>query len=234
MMSSRLRVLVCGYRRWALDTFTQLLEQRNESPKNSNLSNSDIFLVQDGAAFETLATSNVVWDIIVLVGWSWKVQVDIVNKTLVIGMHPSELPKYAGGSPIQNQILDGLDSSVATMFRLTENFDEGDILLQEPYSLKDSLDNVFKELTRVSVSMIVKTINNHPNHEMIPQKSISGGFSRKRLKPEDSKLTHESLSMKSARQLYDFIRCRTDPYPNVFLEDETGKLVFKAVEFIPK
>jgi len=35
----------------------------------------------------------------------------------------------------------------------------------------------------------------------------------------------------STRELYNFIRCRQDPYPNVYLEDEFGKLIFKNVEY---
>jgi hypothetical protein len=66
----------------------------------------------------------------------------------------------------------------------------------------------------------------------------------KRLKPEDSRLPLMPLSSPAAstgdapqmtcRQLWDFIRCREDPYPNAFFEDETGRLVITRVEFYPK
>jgi len=30
------------------------------------------------------------------------------------------------------------------------------------------------------------------------------------------------------------MRCREDPYPNAFIEDKTGRLLFKKVDFIAK
>ena len=38
----------------------------------------------------------------------------------------------------------------------------------------------------------------------------------------------------TAQNLYDTIRCREDPYPNAYIEDETGRLIFKRVEFIQR
>ena len=36
------------------------------------------------------------------------------------------------------------------------------------------------------------------------------------------------------KELYNFIRCLTDPYPNAFIEDNEGnRLVFKNVNYIP-
>ena len=35
--------------------------------------------------------------IIVLLGWSWILKKEIVNDYYVIGIHPSDLPNYAGG-----------------------------------------------------------------------------------------------------------------------------------------
>lgn len=218
-----MKVLFCAYRDWAIACVDRLREVSEPDP--------DLYLTTEPDNMEVLARGSQ-WDVIVLIGWSWKVPADIVNSTLVVGMHPSDLPKYAGGSPIQNQILDGLTESVATLFRLNEKFDEGEILDKEPFSLKGHLSDVFQSISTATFTLLSRMIRNHPNHDFKPQSA--GGFVKKRLKPEQSRLTPAHLAGLTCKQLNDFIRCREDPYPNAFIEDETGKLYIKLVEFEAK
>ena len=35
----------------------------------------------------------------------------------------------------------------------------------------------------------------------------------------------------NTEELYNFIRCLEDPYPNAFIEDEVGTISFKKVAF---
>ena len=54
----------------------------------------------------------------------------------------------------------------------------------------------------------------------------------KRLKPEDSNLSNKLINKTTCENLYNLIRCRTEPYPNAFIKDETGTLYFDNVRFI--
>lgn len=230
-----MKILICAYRDWAIECFHKLQDclQFNDDQNVHAMPSEyyDFYLTTEPEAMEKIARASK-WDLIVLIGWSWKIPTDIVNSTLCVGMHPSDLPKYAGGSPIQNQILDGLTTSRATIFRLNERFDQGEILKKEPFSLEGHLTDVFRSLTSATTSLLMSVIKEHPNHDFHPQGSE--GFVKKRLKPEHSKITPAHLSGLTCKQLYDFIRCREDPYPNAYLEDETGKLLIKLVEFEPK
>lgn len=214
-----MKILFCGYREWAVKVYVDIVL------------NAPTSFLQLASTHEELINKVTTesWDMIIVVGWSWKIPADIVKNNLVIGMHPSDLPRYAGGSPIQNQVLDGLKDSVATLFRLNERFDEGEILAKRPFSLEGHMDDIFKSLGAATTRLILDAIQQHPNHSFAPQGSE--GFVRRRLKPEDSRLTIDAMKSMTCERLFDFIRCREDPYPNVFLEDETGKLVFKLVEF---
>ena len=64
-------------------------------------------------------------------------------------LHPSPLPKYRGGSPIQNQIINGEKNSAVTLFKMTRNLDDGDIYKQIPFSLKGSLDDIFNRIIKL-------------------------------------------------------------------------------------
>ena len=51
-------------------------------------------------------------------------------------LHPSPLPKYRGGSPIQNQIIRGVVDSMVTIFVMNDKIDAGDIIAQSPFLLR--------------------------------------------------------------------------------------------------
>ena len=47
----------------------------------------------------------------------------------------SKLPKYRGGSPIQNQLIDGVRESAVTILYAEDKLDTGNILYQSKISL---------------------------------------------------------------------------------------------------
>jgi methionyl-tRNA formyltransferase len=149
-----------------------------------------------------------------------------------VGVHPSDLPNYAGGSPIQNQIIDGVRESAVTLFRLTHIVDLGPVIYKEPISLEGHLAQVLGEIERGSIAVLRRYLMNWPDAPALSQPSDRPP-SRHRLTPGASRLTAEKIEALTCRQLWDFIRCREDPYPNAFFEDETGRLVIRWVEFEP-
>lgn len=232
-----MKILFAGYREWAFDVYKALLHAY-----------PDVQLVDNEKTLEILAR-NSNWDVILAVGWSWKIPADIVNTNIVVGVHPSDLPAYAGGSPIQNQILDGIETTNATLFRFNEEFDKGAIVDKEPISLKGHLSDVLENISCASVILLLRFLKDFPNNTYTQQTQKGKTF--KRLKPSDSQLPQPTKLMRkhvglcplgvevpekiyTCKEMWDAIRCREDPYPNAFFEDETGRLIIKWVEFEPK
>lgn len=223
-----MRILFCGYRDWALGALEKL------SDRSGNV--FDLAQTPDELAWHTHDTD---YELILVVGWSWKIPDEVLDKSYVVGMHPSDLPDYAGGSPLQNQILAGIEETNASLFRLTSKFDAGSILGKTKIDLRGHISDVFAELTRVTVVLLDDLVEKFPLIEEIPQ--VGSGNHVRRLKPEHSKLRNPIGSLDgcllkplTCKEMWDFIRCREDPYPNVYFEDETGRLVIKRVEFEPK
>lgn len=50
-------------------------------------------------------------------------------------IHPSDLPLYRGPSPIESQILDGLDIITVSIMQMTKEMDAGDVWYKETYPL---------------------------------------------------------------------------------------------------
>ena len=59
-------------------------------------------------------------------------------------LHPSPLPKYRGGSPIQNQIIDGKLHSAVTIFLMDNGIDTGPIAEQKYLSLEGTIEKIFQ------------------------------------------------------------------------------------------
>lgn len=222
MKKRKLKILFCGYRKWARKIEAYLWLHRYNV---KGVETPEDLLVE-------IKKTN--YDVIVAVGWSWLIPADIVNSHVVVGMHPSDLPRYAGGSPIQNQVLDGITSTMATLFRMNEKFDDGMIIDKEPICLDGHLDDIMNSIANATTNMLLRFLEKFPDFVEVEQSTYGAGFSRKRLKPNQSQLTKEAISGKTCAQLWNFIRCREDPYPNVFMEDDTGVLTITRAEFKPK
>jgi len=152
--------------------------------------------------------------------WSWIVPNEIINNYNCICFHESNLPKFRGGSPIQNQIIRGVKKTKTTAFLMDEYLDHGDILLQRNLSLEGTLNDIFSRMIKNDYEMTVKIIQG----KFKKRKQSGKATNFKRRKPKDSELKNLNHSKK---YLYDFIRMLSDPYPNAFLKVGNKKIIFK-------
>jgi methionyl-tRNA formyltransferase len=239
------KIILAGYRDWATSAFSR-------ADVGHMIARSPDELLQ--------YITQVQPDAVFLAGWSWLLPSKLVDSTLCVGVHPSALPEFAGGTPIQHQILAGVQATHATLFRLRSQLDAGEILDQEPIDLRGHLDAVFSSLETATVMLLQRfacaldagVVQSRPQPVIDQQDMIdricaadsarddfwpvqlSANGTLKRLTPQDSRLPWHGLGNASCRQLWDAIRCREDPYPNAYLEDDTGRLTFTRVEFTPK
>lgn len=222
-----MKILYAGYRDWAL----KALDTCNQNELQLTPGNKcHIKLVTEPEVLIEELESDNVFDFVFLAGWSWIVPKLLCSKHFIVGVHPSDLPMYAGGSPIQHQILDGISKTKMSIFRITPEIDAGGILYKTNLNLDGNMEDIFMSLQAATVNCLDYMINNWPNiteskqeHKMIPLK---------RLKPEDGKLTVKNFKSMNAKELYDFIRCREYPYPNAYIEDESGKLLIERCHFL--
>jgi methionyl-tRNA formyltransferase len=134
------------------------------------------------------------------------------------------LPKFRGGSPIQNQIIRGIKKTKTTSFIMNEKLDAGDILIQKDLSLEGSLNDIFSRMISNDYFLINKIINS----KFKKQKQTGKITTYKRRKPEESELDTLDFSKK---YLYNFIRMLADPYPNAFIKIGKKKIIFKDVKY---
>ena len=211
---------ICAYRDWALKTYDSLVEL---------FPDIRFILIDTPQKFLELASSKNLPKLIFCIGWSSIIKDEFLKEKIILGLHPSDLPSFSGGSPIQHQILNGVLNSKMTLFKLSKELDSGPIISKLPLSLEGHIDDIFKRLQLTSTILLRDYLNNYPNN--IYQESKPLKKCLKRLKPDDSEISKEQFCNLSAKEIFDMIRCREDPYPNCFLKDNSGKLIFKLCEF---
>ena len=145
-----MKIWICAYREWALEIYREVSTQFNnvEIIKTKQEFNNNTHLFDDN-------------DIIFFIGWSWIIPNNIVEKNECICLHPSPLPKYRGGSPIQHQIINSETQSAVTYFRMTKELDAGTILFQETFSLDGNLKDIINRIIPLGIRGILAILSNN-------------------------------------------------------------------------
>jgi len=207
-----MKIWICAYREWALEIYREVSTQFNnvEIIKTKQEFNNNNHLFNDN-------------DIIFFIGWSWIIPNNIIEKNECICLHPSPLPKYRGGSPIQHQIINGETQSAVTYFRMTKKLDAGTILFQETFSLDGNLKDIINRIIPLGIRGILAILSNNIQEK---EQDISQATFFKRRQPHESEITLEELNNLSAKQLYNKIRALQDPYPNAYIKCADGSKLY--------
>lgn len=204
--------LICAYRDYAVRLYKKLAKKY------------DIVLLSDPKKLTFEYVKKINPKIIFFPDWSWIIPENIINSFMCVCFHESNLPKFRGGSPIQNQIIRGIEKTKSTAFIMSKGLDEGDILLQKDLSLRGSLEEIFDRMIKNDYDMAVKIING--KYRRRKQSGKPTVFKRRR--PEESELRHLNYDNK---YLYNFIRMLSDPYPNAFLRVGRRRIIFKSAKY---
>jgi len=171
-------------------------------------------------------------DVVFYYGWSWIVKGPVLKDYLCLCLHPSPLPKYRGGSPMQHQIINGETESAATVFKMGEGIDDGDIYESIPFSLEGTIGEIYRRLEKNGAAITRHFITDFMkgNIEFTPQQGLDRNPPLKRRTPAQSEIDFGTLGSLPYRSLYNMVRALADPYPNAFIKIPSGKFLIQAVE----
>lgn len=224
--SEQIRVTFCAYREWALDAIDAVQADGHieivDIIKSEEAYNEVILQYPDGYV-----------DCIVFVGWSWIIRDDILSRFLCVGMHPSDLPKYRGGSPIQHQIINGVEKTKISLMTISpDGVDVGDIWMKEEWDLSGQTMAQILENLSASTEKLLRSFFESFGKITPVKQELSEGSYYKRRKPEESRVTWNELSQMSLKEAYNLVRALGDPYPNIYIEDKEGnRLMFKELAY---
>ena len=153
--------------------------------------------------------------IFIVVGWYHMVPKKWRELSPAYGMHASLLPRYSGGAPLVWSIINDEKQAGISLFALSDGVDDGAILGQynTPILYEDDISTLYKRIEDLGLKLLLenlpKLINGNADftdqnenlRTLYPQRS-----------PEDGLINWN----KSSREIYNFIRAQTEPYPGAF------------------
>ena len=145
--------------------------------------------------------------------WSWKVPLEILDRYLCICFHMTDLPYGRGGTPLQNLILRGHQSTQLSMIKMTEEIDGGSIYYKRELSLEGSAEEIYERCSDLSADLIKLFLMEKP----IPLPQEGEVYHFKRRLPHAS----EIKEIASLSKLYHQIRMvDAEGYPRAFFNHE--------------
>jgi methionyl-tRNA formyltransferase len=208
-----MRIACIGYRKWALNIYDQLAATTDHT----------FLILRSKSQYDIELLNSFKPDLVLFYGWSWVVPSHLIKNYTCLMLHPSPLPRYRGGSPIQNQIIAGETSSKVTIFVMSDQLDAGDIVAQQDLDLTGTLDQIFGRIECIGLKLTNGLLAN--GIQRMPQDHSSATFCERRT-PAESEITHEELTNESALYLYNKIRMLADPYPNAYIITADGRKLF--------
>lgn len=232
------RIAFIVYRQWGYEIFKNILEFQKEK-RNFDLNvlitlpNPEFYLDIDlknkvrcyevesndeEKLYEILIENKI--SIVCLYSWSFIVGTKLLDNFICLCLHPSLLPKYRGGTPIQNQLIRGVKKSGITIFKMNEEIDAGDIYAQAKISFSGDVHDIFHRMISEGTGLTKKLIDDAINGTLkfVPQKNLKKSLVYKRLKPSQSEIMLDQLSTLTFEQLNNKVRGLLDPYPNAFIK----------------
>ena len=164
-------------------------------------------------------------DICVVCGWYWMVAPSDLASVPAgfVGVHFSALPKYRGGSPLVWQMINGEPEVGISLFSFADGVDEGPVWAQRllPVGPDETIGDVLPRLEDAAVQLLTTHVPRILKGDVhaTPQDHSRATYCALR-RPEDGEISWE----RSAREVHDFIRAQSKPYPGAFTSVERKRI----------
>ena len=169
-------------------------------------------------------------DTALVAGWYQMIRLEEFPATRFFGFHASPLPKYRGNAPLVWQILRGELAIGVSFFQITEGMDEGGIVAQAqaPLGADETIDDALRfvqaSCREIVLLHLVALLDGTATLSM--QEHAQATYCGLRV-AEDGRIDWH----RPARQVHDFVRAQTRPYPGAFSRFADGRklIVWRSV-----
>lgn len=153
-----------------------------------------------------------------------------------LNIHPSDLPKLRGPSPIQYTILEGSKQSAITLMEIDSKMDEGNIISKLNFEIneEETFEDLVEKICKIGPNWILKKIKEYLNKEIKSYKQEGEATYSKLIKKSDYILKEKGKeALRKIRALgyvkiereNDTIKCY-----KAKLKDKESKIEFNEIE----
>jgi len=206
-----MKILCIGYRTWALSIYSNL---------KKIFPNYKIKILKKKKKKNYKFIKKFDPKLILFYGWSWMIDEKIFKNYTSLMLHPSDLPKFRGGSPIQNQIINGVKKSAVTIFKVNNILDGGPIYKKKQLMLTGGINEIFARIENIGTNLTIDIIK---GKYRIYNQNLKDSVIYKRRSPKDSEITLNEIKNRTGQYLLDKIQMLEDPYPNAYIKTKDNK-----------
>ena len=193
----------------------------------------EVSSINDVSSVSLLRTMQL--DLLFVIGWSQILSPEALSTARlgVIGAHASLLPHNRGSAPINWTLIRGEAVAGNTLIWLTEGVDEGGIVDQMafPVTPYDTCESLYDKVAESNLTMILRLLprlfsgdkpgrpQRHTDEPVLPRR-----------RPSDGLLDWSQ----SGKQVYDFVRALTRPYPGAFSFLNKQRWIIQSCALLPE
>ena len=215
----RIKVVGVGYRSWAKAIFNEVGELPDVDLVQVHTKETDLLAVLKAVDPE----------VVLFYGWSWIVTDTVISQFSCYCLHPSDLPLYRGGSPIQHQVLAGIEHTKLTLFKMDQGLDTGPICKQAYLNLCGNIETIYSTIQTMGLTITKRFLEDWKSGTVTLQSQpvCTKQYNRYiRRKPCESEITLDEIACMTAEHFHNKVRCLTDPYPNAFITCGDGTRIY--------
>ena len=147
-----------------------------------------------------------------------------------VNVHASLLPKYRGGAPIHQSIIDGEAETGVTIMYMVKKLDAGDIISQRaiPIEAEDNVGTMHDKLSQLGTELLEETLPSLLNgtNSRTPQDEAHVSFASN-IQREDERIHWD----RDALTIYNHIR-GLSPWPVAYTQFEDKTMKIYAAEIV--
>tara|TARA_B100000315_G_C14478259_1_gene541664 strand:- start:115 stop:1086 length:972 start_codon:yes stop_codon:yes gene_type:complete len=187
--------------------------------------------INDSKVHENLKSIKPDWFFVF--GWSQLVKKSLLEipKNGTLGFHMTKLPEGRGKAPVAWTVIKGKREGWVSLIWLHPEFDSGDIAVQRSYtiSLFDDADTVVEKVNKLACEIIRDVLPDLRNGTLLKtlQDNSKATYWGKRI-PDDGIIDWQM----PVKEVYDFIRGITHPFPGAFTYLKDKKIMVWRVGMI--
>lgn len=173
-------------------------------------------------------------DVTFVCGWRTIIPPELYNKIPFgcIAAHDSLLPKYRGFAPLNWAIINGEEKTGVTLFRIRRGIDSGEIFGQKIVKIgpQDTATEIYLRIINATTELYREFLLSLEENKLKWRKQNESGatYTCKRT-PADGEIDWN----KSAREIYNFIRALSPPYPCAWTRYK-GKIIRITKASLPR
>ena len=110
-------------------------------------------------------------DMVVVVSYGVILRDNVLSSAPVINIHPSDLPKYRGPSPIRTAVYNGDTQSAVCLMQVTHEMDAGDVYMRRSFDIdiNDTNDIIESKVSQIGTEMLLEYLSAPDNYTGNPQ-----------------------------------------------------------------